>query len=71
MKVNLAQSEEQFFYLYLAGSAQRESVYEKLPWIGTEPKKLTVIDSHRFSFEVTIVVNCKKDLRAKNRVLCA
>ena len=47
MKVNLAQREEQFFYLYLAGSAQRESVYEKLPWIGTEPKNwlsLAVID---------------------------
>ena len=26
--VNLAQREEQFFYLYLTGSAQRESVYE-------------------------------------------
>ena len=45
--VNLAQREEQFFHLYLAGSAQRESVYEKLPWIGTEPKNclsLTVTD---------------------------
>ena len=36
--VNLAQREEQFFYLYLTGSGQRESVYEKRPWIGTEPK---------------------------------
>ena len=34
----VAHREEHFFYLYLTGSAQRESVYEKLPWIGTEPK---------------------------------
>ena len=36
--VNLAQREEQSFFLYLTGSAQRGSVCEKLLWIGTEPK---------------------------------
>ena len=36
--VNLVHGEEQCFYLYLTRSAQRESIYKKLPWIGTEPK---------------------------------
>ena len=36
--VNLAQREEQSFFMYLTGSAQRGSVCEKLLWIGTEPK---------------------------------
>ena len=33
-------------------------------------KKLMVIDSHKFSFEVIIVVNCKKDQSQKSCVMC-
>ena len=33
-------------------------------------KKLMVIDTHKCSFEVIIVVNCKKDQSQKSCVVC-